>query len=131
MRNTATGLSTCWTDGLFEANIKQSDQVPQESRRNNLRIMDKNGSRILIADDQPDVREALRLLLKGEGYQTETVSSPAGILKALESGDFQVLLMDLNYSRDTTSGKEGLDVLSRIQAMDSTLPVVVMTAWGN
>lgn len=93
--------------------------------------MDKNGSRILIADDQPDVREALRLLLKGEGYQTETASSPAGILKALETGDFQVLLMDLNYSRDTTSGKEGLDVLSRIQAMDSTLPVVVMTAWGN
>jgi DNA-binding NtrC family response regulator len=96
-----------------------------------IEIMDKNGSRILIADDQPDVREALRLLLKGEGYQTETASSPAGILKALETGDFQVLLMDLNYSRDTTSGKEGLDVLSRIQAMDSTLPVVVMTAWGN
>jgi DNA-binding NtrC family response regulator len=93
--------------------------------------MDKSAARILIADDQPDVREALRLLLKGEGYQTETASSPAGILKALESGDFQVLLMDLNYSRDTTSGKEGLDVLSRIQAMDSTLPVVVMTAWGN
>jgi DNA-binding NtrC family response regulator len=93
--------------------------------------MEKNSPRILIADDQPDVREALRLLLKGEGYQTETVSSPAGILKALESGDFHVLLMDLNYSRDTTSGKEGLDVLSRIQATDSTLPVVVMTAWGN
>jgi DNA-binding NtrC family response regulator len=93
--------------------------------------MEKNSPRILIADDQPDVREALRLLLKGEGYQTETVSSPVGILKALESGDFHVLLMDLNYSRDTTSGKEGLDVLSRIQATDSTLPVVVMTAWGN
>ncbi len=94
-------------------------------------IMEKSGPRILIADDQPDVREALQLLLKGEGYATEMVSSPAGILKALESGDFHVLLMDLNYSRDTTSGKEGLDLLSRIQGMDNTLPVVVMTAWGN
>ncbi len=87
--------------------------------------------RLLIADDQHDVLEALRLLLKREGYQIETASSPAGILSALEKRDFDVLLMDLNYARDTTSGREGLDLLSRIQALDGTLPVVVMTAWGS
>lgn len=88
-------------------------------------------SRILIADDQPDVREALRLLLKGEGYAIESAFSPAGVLNALESSEFDALLVDLNYNRDTTSGQEGLDLLSRIQAVDSTLPVVVMTAWGT
>ncbi|HEY0003689.1 MAG TPA: sigma-54 dependent transcriptional regulator [Pyrinomonadaceae bacterium] len=87
--------------------------------------------RILIADDQPDVIEALRLLLKGEGFEMESVNSPAGILKALEARDYNVLLMDLNYARDTTSGREGLDLLSRIQALDSTLPIIVMTAWGS
>lgn len=88
-------------------------------------------SRILIADDQQDVREALRLLLKGEGYQIETVSSPPAILAALEERDFDVLLMDLNYARDTTSGEEGLELLTRVQNLDSTLPVVVMTAWSS
>lgn len=87
--------------------------------------------RILVADDQGDVLEALRLLLKGEGYRTETVSSPAKVLAALEAGEFDVVLMDLNYARDTTSGQEGLDLLARIQALDSALPVVVMTAWAN
>ncbi|MFQ5793344.1 MAG: response regulator, partial [Acidobacteriota bacterium] len=87
--------------------------------------------RVLVADDQRDVLEALRLLLKAEGYQTETVDSPEGILKALESRDFDILLMDLNYARDTTSGREGLDLLKRIQVLDSALPVVVMTAWGS
>src|ERR1700720_4288455 len=87
--------------------------------------------RILIADDQADVLEALRLLLKGEGYQIESATSPAGIISALETRDFDVVLMDLNYTRDTTSGQEGLDVLSRIQTIDSILPVIVMTAWGT
>src|SRR5947199_5372372 len=87
--------------------------------------------RILIADDQADVLEALRLLLKGDGYRTETVNSPAKALAVLEEGDFDVVLMDLNYARDTTSGQEGLDLLGRIQALDSALPVVVMTAWAN
>jgi DNA-binding NtrC family response regulator len=87
--------------------------------------------RILIADDQPDVLTALRLLLKGEGYETETANSPAGLLKAIEEQDFDAVLMDLNYTRDTTSGKEGLDLLSRIQTIDSSLPLVVMTAWGS
>jgi DNA-binding NtrC family response regulator len=88
-------------------------------------------ARILIADDQADVLEALRLLLKSEGYQIETAMSPAGILSALEIKDFDVLLMDLNYTRDTTSGQEGLDVLTKIQAVDATLPVVVMTGFGT
>ena len=88
-------------------------------------------SRILIADDQKDVLEALRLLLKGEGYQIEAVNSPAGIMSLLESDDFDVVLMDLNYTRDTTSGQEGLDLLGRIHGIDATLPVVVMTAWGS
>jgi DNA-binding NtrC family response regulator len=88
-------------------------------------------ARVLIADDQPDVLEALRLLLKGQGYQLETAASPAGILAAVEARDFDVVLMDLNYARDTTSGEEGLDLLTRLQALDGTLPVVVMTAWGS
>jgi DNA-binding NtrC family response regulator len=86
---------------------------------------------ILIADDQDHVIEALRLLLKGEGYRTERASSPSAALAAAEARNFDCVLMDLNYARDTTSGAEGLDLLSRLQAMDSTLPVVVMTAWGT
>ncbi|OHE82081.1 MAG: sigma-54-dependent Fis family transcriptional regulator [Verrucomicrobia bacterium RIFCSPLOWO2_12_FULL_64_8] len=87
--------------------------------------------RILVADDQPDVLEALRLLLKAEGYLIETVKSPAAVIKAIEARDFSVLLMDLNYTRDTTSGQEGLDLIPRIQRIDSTLPIVVMTAWAS
>src|SRR5262245_9086046 len=87
--------------------------------------------RVLIADDQADVLEALRLLLKGEGYQIEAVTSPAAILGALDTREFDVILMDLNYARDTTSGQEGLDLLNRINSVDSTLPVIVMTAWGS
>ena len=87
--------------------------------------------RTLIADDQPDVLAALRLLLKGAGYQTESADSPKAIIEAIKKGDFDVVLMDLNYTRDTTSGKEGLDLISRIQAEDNTLPIVVMTAWGT
>ncbi|MEP7270253.1 MAG: sigma-54 dependent transcriptional regulator [Acidobacteriota bacterium] len=88
-------------------------------------------ARVLIADDQPDVLEALRLLLKSEGFQTETVTSPQRLLSTLESREFDVILIDLNYTRDTTSGQEGLELLTRIHAIDSTLPVVVMTAWGT
>jgi sigma-B regulation protein RsbU (phosphoserine phosphatase) len=87
--------------------------------------------RTLIADDQPDVLMALRLLLKGAGYQTEAVASPAAVIEAIKQRNFDLVLMDLNYARDTTSGREGLDLLSRIKAVDNTLPVVVMTAWGS
>ena len=88
-------------------------------------------TRILVADDQPDVVEALRLLLKGEGYEAEGVTSPAAALEALARRDFDLLLLDLNYTRDTTSGLEGLDLLSRIKASGCILPIVVMTAWGS
>ena len=96
-----------------------------------MKTQDTSIPRILIADDQADVLEALRLLLKGEGYKIETVNAPAAIIESLEDRDFDVLLMDLNYARDTTSGQEGLDLLSRLQKLDSSLPVVVMTAWGS
>jgi DNA-binding NtrC family response regulator len=88
-------------------------------------------SRILIADDQPDVLEALRILLKGEGHQTDAVKSIAGIFNALEKNDYALLMMDLNYTRDTTSGQEGLEVIPKIQEIDNTLPIVVMTAWAT
>ena len=87
--------------------------------------------RVLIADDQQDVLRALRLLLKGEGFELETATSPPGIMSALESHDFDGILMDLNYARDTTSGREGLDLIPRIKSVDATLPVIVMTAWGS
>jgi len=96
-----------------------------------MRPSDRGARRILIADDQASVLEALRLLLKGEGYQIETAGSPGAVLRALDQYEFNVVLIDLNYARDTTSGQEGLDLLSRIHAMDSTLAVVVMTAWGS
>ena len=89
------------------------------------------GIRILIADDQADVREALLLLFKTEGYQSEAVDSPAQVLECLRKEEFSLVLMDLNYSRDTTSGQEGIELLSRIQELDPSVPVVVMTAWAN
>jgi DNA-binding NtrC family response regulator len=88
-------------------------------------------SRVLIADDQRDVLEALRILLKGEGHQTESVTSVSGIFNALQQRDYALLMMDLNYTRDTTSGQEGLEVIPKIQALDNTLPIVVMTAWAT
>jgi DNA-binding NtrC family response regulator len=92
---------------------------------------DSTPHRILVADDQPDILEALRLLLKAEGYQIETVKSPPAVVKAIEARDFSLVLIDLNYTRDTTSGQEGLDLLNRIQTIDSSLPIVVMTAWAS
>src|SRR5712672_1601475 len=88
-------------------------------------------SRILIADDQPDVLKALCLLLKGHGYTTETVTSPADLLEALGHAEFDLLLMDLNYARDTTSGREGLDLLTHLKALDGIPPIVVMTGWAT
>src|SRR5580658_8760599 len=87
--------------------------------------------RVLIADDQADIRDALRLLLKREGYETQGAQSPAEALAAIEAREFDAVLMDLNYTRDTTSGQEGLDLLPRVQMVDGTLPVIVMTAWSS
>jgi sigma-B regulation protein RsbU (phosphoserine phosphatase) len=87
--------------------------------------------RILIADDQPHILEALQLLLKTEGFAIEAVNSPEAVLAAVQEKSFDVLLLDMNYARDTTSGREGLQLLSRIREFDNALPVVFMTAWGS
>jgi sigma-B regulation protein RsbU (phosphoserine phosphatase) len=87
--------------------------------------------RTLIADDDPDIVTALQLLLTNSGYELETVSSPAAVLDAVGRSQFDVVLMDLNYTRDTTSGREGLDLVSRVHALDPSLPIVVMTGWGT
>jgi sigma-B regulation protein RsbU (phosphoserine phosphatase) len=87
--------------------------------------------RVLVCDDQPDVLHALQLLLKGEGYEAVTVDSPRALLRAARSGDFDLILADLNYTRDTTSGEEGLDLLAGLESQGNTAPVIVMTAWGS
>jgi sigma-B regulation protein RsbU (phosphoserine phosphatase) len=87
--------------------------------------------RVLIADDQPDVLNALRLLLKGQGYESEAVTSPAELLRAVTEREFDLLLMDLNYARDTTSGREGLDVLGHLKKLDDAPAIVVMTGWAT
>jgi len=91
----------------------------------------KQGLRVLVSDDQPDILEALRLLLKGAGYTAETVDSPAALLRAVDARPFDLILMDLNYARDTTSGQEGLDLLDKLRTRTDCAPVIVMTAWGN
>ncbi|MDH3271212.1 MAG: sigma-54 dependent transcriptional regulator [Gemmatimonadota bacterium] len=88
-------------------------------------------SRVLVADDQPDVLEALRILLKAEGIEAVTASSPAEVCEAVEREELDLALIDLNYTRDTTSGREGLDLLTELRELDATLPIVVMTAWGS
>lgn len=87
--------------------------------------------RVLVAEDQEDVIAALLLLLKNNGYDAECVNSPAAAVNALKNHNFDAILLDLNYSRDTTSGAEGLELISAVQALDSTMAVVVMTAWGS
>jgi sigma-B regulation protein RsbU (phosphoserine phosphatase) len=87
--------------------------------------------RILIADDQTDLLDALRLLLKNEGIEMHTATSPEGVIDAVATGSFDLLLMDLNYTGDTTSGREGIDLLTRVQELDRLLPIIVMTGWGS
>lgn len=96
-------------------------------------VVNTNGTttRLLIADDQKDVLEALKLVLKGEGFDVDLAMSPGAILAAVEKSDYDAVLMDMNYTRDTTGGLEGLDLISRLRGMDGFLPVIVMTAWGS
>src|SRR5918993_4223622 len=94
-------------------------------------IRPQTATRVLVADDQPDVLEALRWLLTGEGYEPEFVSSTDAVLERLRERPFDLLLMDLNYSRDTTSGREGLELIPRVRALDGSMPIVVMTGWGS
>ncbi|HUO52874.1 MAG TPA: sigma-54 dependent transcriptional regulator [Gemmatimonadaceae bacterium] len=88
-------------------------------------------ARLLVADDARDILDALEILFRSEGYEVETALSPLAVISAVGERDFDALLMDMNYMRDTTSGVEGLDLLGRLQQLDATLPVVVMTAWGS
>jgi DNA-binding NtrC family response regulator len=109
--------------------MASSDLAPSRTAPASSDVLAK--ARILLADDQADVLQALRLLLKAEGCDIETATSPAGVLAAVDARDFDVALIDLNYTRDTTSGEEGLTLLSRLQQLDTPMPVVVMTAWGT
>jgi DNA-binding NtrC family response regulator len=93
--------------------------------------IDPDPGRVLVADDQPDILEALRWLLTAEGYQPQFVSSTDAVMERLKADAFDLLLMDLNYSRDTTSGREGLELIPRVRAHDPGLPIVVMTGWGS
>ncbi len=97
----------------------------------NSKVSANPNPKLLIADDRVDVLEALRLLLKNEGFVFDLVTSPAAVLEKLKGEDYDLLLMDLNYARDTTSGEEGLDLLSHVKTINDSLPVVVMTAWGS
>ena len=106
----------------------QTEHMTQTQRKSPMR---EQPCRLLIADDQPHILEALELLLAPEGYALESVRTPELALAALSHESFDGLLIDLNYTRDTTSGQEGLDLVSRVKEIDSQLPVVVMTAWGN
>lgn len=113
---------------VWEIAAQSKAQVQADSRED---WQPSSQLRVLIADDQTDVLEALRLLLKNEGYELELVNSPAALLAALSRRSFDLVLMDLNYARDTTSGREGLDLLSQIHEIDGLLPIVAMTAWGS
>lgn len=96
----------------------------------NRRVEGEAAGRVLVADDQPHILDALEMLLTNHGYRMEAVNHPMGVLQALDGGEFDVVLMDLNYTKDTTAGGEGLELISQIRARDKSLPVVVMTAWG-
>src|SRR5664279_794965 len=87
--------------------------------------------RILVADDQTDILQALRLLLVDSGFEIDLVNSVGGVLERLSGEPYDLLLMDLNYTRDTTSGREGLELLDRVRLRDAGLPIVVMTGWGS
>jgi DNA-binding NtrC family response regulator len=117
------------TGAPFQASDEERLMTPGPTTGD--RRLATDSPRLLIADDQPDVLEALRLLLKSEGYRLESAGSPAAILDAVDGTDFDAILMDLNYTRDTTSGQEGLDLLTQLRRRDPALPVVVMTAWGS
>ncbi len=88
-------------------------------------------ARLLVADDQADIRTALKMLFRGQDYQVFSASDPGSVVAALQTQTFDIVLMDLNYTRDTTGGGEGLELVSRIRSLDRTIPLLVMTAWGN
>jgi len=109
----------------------ESLQVPTAHTAPNMLPIEMAGARVLIADDQTHVLDALQLLLKSYGYRTEAVTHPSRVLQALKDGEFDLVLLDLNYTRDTTAGGEGLELVSQIRQIDENLPLVVMTAWST
>jgi sigma-B regulation protein RsbU (phosphoserine phosphatase) len=109
----------------------ESQQIPAAYPVQGTSAENTTAARVLIADDQAHVLDALQLLLKSHGYRTEAVNHPARVLQALKSRQFDVVLMDLNYTRDTTAGGEGLELVSQIRKLDENLPLVVMTAWSS
>ncbi len=109
----------------------ESLQTSAEYRAGRIPVESGLAGRVLIADDQAHVLDALQLLLKSHGYRTEAATHPTRVLRALQSGEFDVVLMDLNYTRDTTAGGEGLELVSQIRMIDENLPLVVMTAWSS
>src|SRR5947209_8672017 len=94
-------------------------------------MVQQTTNKILVVDDQPDILEAMRLLLKGSGYSTETATSPEQALLAAAAGDHNLVMIDMNYARDTTSGTEGLALLDMLRALRPEIPVIVMTAWST
>ena len=114
-----------------ERRARRRASYTMDARLKAMKPTNSHPHRVLVADDQSDIRDALRLLLRREGFEIHGAASPSEALAALEAREFDAVLMDLNYARDTTSGQEGLDLLPRIQMMDSTLPVIVMTAWSS
>src|SRR5438094_5266901 len=132
----AAGFARDAVAGLAVARPRQGRRTQLDDYNPRLRLRDMttnapHRARILIADDQADVVTALKLLLSDEGYDVTAAASPAAVLAAVEKADFDLALLDLNYTRDTTSGQEGLDLIDRLQAVDPTLPVLVMTAWSS
>jgi len=108
----------------------ESDQLPFEP--GSLPLVNPSSSgRVVVADDQANILDAMKLLLGGEGYDVTTAASPADLMRAIEQSDFDVAIIDLNYTRDTTSGQEGFELLDRIAGIDPTLPVLVMTGWSS
>src|ERR1700680_5141564 len=109
----------------------QSTAKPEELEISTLKHDSGAPARVLAADDQEHILEDLELLLRPQGYKMDKVRSPALVREALSSTSYDAVLIDLNYTRDTTSGQEGLDLLSQIVSLDATIPVIVMTAWAN
>src|SRR5262249_58942650 len=114
---------------LLERPIPRMFEIFTEFRMSSEK--DPTPARVLVADDQPDVLEALRWLLSGEGYVAQFVSSTDAVMERLRAEEFDLLLMDLNYTRDTTSGREGLELIPRVRSHAPALPIVVMTGWGS
>jgi phosphoserine phosphatase RsbU/P len=110
---------TAVTDSSFSASLAPEPSIGTKPKR------------VLVADDQADVLHAIALLLKLEGYESQTVMHPAAVIEAVKSGAFDLLITDLNYTLDTTSGSEGLDLITSIRKINATVPVLVITAWGT